>query len=213
MKMMDKSTKTATKIYPVVKRGMDIFGASFGLLILLPVFIVLACIIKLSDFKAPIFFKQERLGKNGVRFMMYKFRTMVPNAEEKLAELLPFNEIEGAMFKIKHDPRITKIGSLLRKTSMDEFPQLFNVLKGDMSLVGPRPPLRREVAEYSVRDYKRLSVTPGCTGLWQVSGRNNVSFAEMVNLDLEYIQKTSFLFDVQILFKTVRVIIFPNSAY
>ncbi|EUJ18715.1 sugar transferase [Listeria grandensis] len=213
IKSVAKSTKTTTKFYPIVKRAMDVLGASVGLLLLTPFFIVLALIIKLSDLNAPVFFKQERVGKNGKRFMMYKFRTMIPNAEAKLAELLQFNEVEGAMFKMKHDPRITKLGGFLRKTSIDELPQLLNVLKGDMSLVGPRPPLEREVAEYSVRDYRRLSITPGCTGLWQVSGRNDVSFAEMVNLDLEYIQKVSFALDMQILLRTVRVIFVPNSAY
>ncbi|MBA3927934.1 sugar transferase, partial [Listeria rustica] len=192
MKTVAESTKKATKRYPIVKRGIDVLGASAGLLLLTPFFLVLALIIKLSDWRAPVFFKQERIGKNGKRFMMYKFRTMIPNAEAKLAELLQFNEVEGAMFKMKDDPRITKLGRFLRKTSIDELPQLVNVLKGDMSLVGPRPPLEREVAEYSVRDHRRLSITPGCTGLWQVSGRNDVSFAEMVNLDLEYIQKVSF---------------------
>ncbi|CAM4176843.1 sugar transferase [Listeria booriae] len=212
-KTVVKSTKTTTKIYPLVKRSMDVLGASVGLLLLSPLFILLFMMIKISDFRAPVFFKQERIGKNGTRFMMYKFRTMIPNAEEKLAELLQFNEVEGAMFKMKHDPRITKLGRFLRKTSIDELPQLVNVLKGDMSLVGPRPPLEREVAVYSVRDYRRLSITPGCTGLWQVSGRNDVSFAEMVDLDLEYIQKVSFSLDIRILLKTVRVIFIPNSAY
>ncbi|MBC1231608.1 sugar transferase [Listeria booriae] len=212
-KTVVKSTKTTTKIYPLFKRSMDVLGASVGLLLLSPLFILLFMMIKISDFRAPVFFKQERIGKNGTRFMMYKFRTMIPNAEEKLAELLQFNEVEGAMFKMKHDPRITKLGRFLRKTSIDELPQLVNVLKGDMSLVGPRPPLEREVAVYSVRDYRRLSITPGCTGLWQVSGRNDVSFAEMVDLDLEYIQKVSFSLDIRILLKTVRVIFIPNSAY
>ncbi|MBC1230880.1 sugar transferase [Listeria booriae] len=213
MKSVAKPTKTTIKFYPIVKRVMDVLGASVGLLLLTPFLIILALIIKLSDLRAPVFFKQERIGKNGKRFLMYKFRTMIPNAEEKLAELLQFNEVEGAMFKMKHDPRVTKLGSFLRKTSIDELPQLLNVLKGNMSLVGPRPPLEREVAEYSVRDYGRLSITPGCTGLWQVSGRNDVSFAEMVDLDLEYIQKVSFALDVQILLRTVRVIFVPNSAY
>ncbi|MDT0111434.1 sugar transferase [Listeria booriae] len=213
MKTVVKSTKKATKRYPIVKRGIDVLGASVGLLLLTPLFLILTAIIKLSDVSAPVVFKQERIGKNGTRFMMYKFRTMVPNAEAKLEELLQFNEVEGAMFKMKQDPRITKVGSFLRKTSIDELPQLVNVLKGEMSLVGPRPPLEREVAEYSVRDYRRLSITPGCTGLWQVSGRNDVSFAEMVNLDLEYIQKVSFSLDMHILIRTVRVILVPNSAY
>ncbi|WP_088810292.1 MULTISPECIES: sugar transferase [Listeria] len=207
------TTKTTMRFYPIAKRVIDFLGASCGLFLLTPLFILLFILIKLSDLRAPVFFKQERIGKDGNRFMMYKFRTMIPNAEEKLAELLEHNEVEGAMFKMKHDPRITKLGRFLRKTSIDELPQLVNVLKGDMSLVGPRPPLEREVEEYSKRDLGRLAITPGCTGLWQVSGRNDVSFSEMVNLDLHYIQHVSFSLDMKILLKTVRVIFVPNSAY
>lgn len=207
------TTKQNSPFYPVAKRSMDIVGAGLGLFFLAPFLLVLMLILKISNFRAPVFFKQERIGKNGSKFMMYKFRTMIPNAEEKLAELLQYNEVEGALFKIKRDPRVTKIGRFLRKTSIDELPQLMNVLKGEMSLVGPRPPLGREVALYSKRDFARLTVTPGCTGLWQVSGRSDVSFDEMVNLDLHYIRHANFALDCKIICKTFWVIIAPNSAY
>jgi lipopolysaccharide/colanic/teichoic acid biosynthesis glycosyltransferase len=144
---------------------------------------------------------------------MYKFRSMVSNAEEKLKDLLAQNEIEGAMFKMKNDPRITKIGKFIRKTSIDELPQLINVLRGEMSLVGPRPPLVREVAEYTDYDKLRLTVKPGCTGLWQVSGRNELSFKEMVELDLKYIQNRSVLFDLRIIFKTFKVLLGAKDAF
>lgn len=144
---------------------------------------------------------------------MYKFRSMVSNAEELLEELLDQNEISGAMFKMKEDPRITKFGKFIRKTSIDELPQLWNVIRGEMSLVGPRPALQREVSQYTNYDKLRLRVTPGCTGLWQVSGRNNLSFHEMLALDLEYIERRSLWLDVKVLFRTVKIIVFPNSAY
>lgn len=199
--------------YLVVKRAMDIVGASIGLMLLLPIFIVVAGLIKYEDPRGPIFFQQTRVGKNETLFRMYKFRSMVSNAEELLVDLLGQNEIEGAMFKIKEDPRITKIGKYIRKTSIDELPQLWNVIRGDMSLVGPRPPLPREVAEYTNRDKLRLKVTPGCTGLWQVSGRNELSFQEMVDLDLEYIVKRSIKNDLQIVFRTFILLFGSKDAF
>lgn len=144
---------------------------------------------------------------------MYKFRSMQMNADTLLSELLKYNEIEGAMFKMRDDPRVTRIGKFIRKTSIDELPQLINVLKGDMRLVGPRPPLEREVVVYSKYDMQRLIVKPGCTGPWQVSGRNNVSFAEMVDLDLHYNQNMSLWTDFKIIVKTIVIMIHPNSAY
>lgn len=137
---------------------------------------------------------------------------MCVGAEEKLAELLQHNEVEGAMFKMKDDPRVTKIGKFIRKTSIDELPQLWNVVKGEMSLVGPRPPLVREVVEYTEYDKQRLLVKPGCTGLWQISGRNDVGFSEMVELDIQYIQYLSFLNDIKIILNTVKVMVRPNGA-
>lgn len=144
---------------------------------------------------------------------MYKFRSMVSNADQLLEELLKNNEIDGAMFKMQDDPRVTKIGKFIRKYSIDELPQLLNVLQGSMSLVGPRPPLPREVEEYSDYDKQRLAVKPGCTGLWQATVRNSVGFDDMVKLDLTYISKRSVAFDVYILFKTVVIMFKPNGAY
>lgn len=144
---------------------------------------------------------------------MYKFRSMIVNADDKLKKLLIYNDVEGAMFKMKNDPRVTRIGKIIRKYSIDELPQLFNVLKGDMSLVGPRPPLMREYREYTDYDKQRLIVTPGCTGLWQVTERNNVGFHGMVKLDIEYIQRSGFLFDMKILLLTLWIMMRPNNAY
>lgn len=144
---------------------------------------------------------------------MYKFRSMIVDADDRLKDLLDKNEIEGAMFKMKQDPRVTKVGEFIRKYSIDELPQLVNVLLGHMSLVGPRPPLPYEVEEYTEHDLLRLKVKPGCTGLWQISGRNDVSFHEMVELDLQYIAHRGIFLDIYVLFKTVAVFIHPNAAY
>ncbi|QWG30601.1 sugar transferase [Bacillus mycoides] len=200
-------------LYLFMKRLMDIVGALCGLILLSPIFLIGALLIKLEDPKGPIFFKQNRVGKNEKEFGMYKFRSMVTDAEEKLKELLQHNEVSGAMFKMKDDPRVTKIGKFIRKTSIDELPQLLNVLKGEMSLVGPRPPLPREVKEYTSYDKQRLLVTPGCTGLWQVTERNSVGFKEMVELDLTYIQHRSLWFDVKLMFKTVLVLFGSKDAF
>jgi len=205
--------KKEDPFYESTKRLIDIAGALAGLILLLPLFIIIAILIKKEDSKGPVFFKQIRVGKNEKEFHMFKFRSMVSDAEEKLLELLQFNEIEGAMFKMKEDPRITKIGKFIRKTSIDELPQLWNVLKGDMSLVGPRPPLPREVAEYNNYLKQRLLVTPGCTGLWQVSGRNHMTFEEMVKLDIQYISERSVFFDIKIIFRTIKVLFGTDNAY
>lgn len=204
---------TADRGYIFRKRLFDVFFAAVGILFLLPVFIIVAAVIKISEPRGSVFFKQTRIGKDGKPFNMYKFRSMVANAEELLAELQHRNEIQGAMFKMKSDPRVTKIGKLIRKTSLDELPQLWNVLKGDMSLVGPRPGLPREVAQYSSRDRLRLLVPPGCTGLWQVSGRNGLSFMQMVEMDLDYISRRSLLFDLRLILRTFIVIVYPKDAY
>ncbi|WP_336296929.1 sugar transferase [Bacillus pretiosus] len=199
--------------YIFMKRLIDIVGSFCGIIILLPVFIIVAICIKLEDPKGPVFFKQMRVGKDEKDFGMYKFRSMVTDAEEKLQDLLQHNEVSGAMFKMKDDPRVTKIGKFIRKTSIDELPQLINVLKGEMSLVGPRPPLLREVKTYTAYDKQRLKVIPGCTGLWQVSGRSNIGFREMVELDLYYIQYRSILFDFKIILKTVFVLFGSKDAF
>ncbi|PEC51999.1 sugar transferase [Bacillus sp. AFS096315] len=211
--LLSKEIVEKRRIYLITKRLIDLFGAIFGLILLLPVFILVAILIKLEDPKGPVFFYQTRVGKNGKEFKMYKFRSMVTDAEERLKELLKYNEVSGAMFKMKDDPRITKIGKFIRKTSIDELPQFINVLLGDMSLVGPRPPLPREVDEYTDYDKQRLLVTPGCTGLWQVSARNSVGFDEMVELDIEYIQKRNILFDIKIIFKTIQVLFGSKNAF
>ncbi|WP_341518770.1 sugar transferase [Bacillus paramobilis] len=200
-------------LYLFIKRLMDMFGALCGIVLLLPVFIIVIILIKLEDPKGPVFFKQIRIGKDGEEFGMYKFRSMVADAEERLKDLLQHNEVTGAMFKMKDDPRVTKIGKFIRKTSIDELPQLLNVLKGDMSLVGPRPPLPREVKEYTPYDKQRLLVTPGCTGLWQVTERNSVGFSEMVELDLEYIRNRNVFYDIKIILKTVKVLLGSNNAF
>ncbi|MEG7862608.1 sugar transferase [Bacillus mobilis] len=200
-------------LYLFMKRLMDVLGSLCGIILLSPVFIIVTILIKLEDPKGPILFKQIRVGKDGREFGMYKFRSMVTDAEELLKDLLQHNEVSGAMFKMKEDPRVTKIGKFIRKTSIDELPQLLNVLKGNMSLVGPRPPLLREVKEYTPYDKQRLLITPGCTGLWQVSGRSSIGFEEMVELDLIYIQKRSVFFDLKIIFKTFFVLLGSKDAF
>ncbi|MCP3773467.1 sugar transferase [Paenibacillus sp. MZ04-78.2] len=210
---MNHSLDEARQTYLIAKRILDFLGAVCGIVVLLPVFVVVALLIKMEDPKGPVFFHQIRVGKNGKHFRMYKFRSMISNAEELLPQLLSQNEIEGHMFKMKHDPRITKVGKFIRKTSIDELPQLFNVLKGHMSLVGPRPPLPREVEEYSSYHMKRLQVVPGCTGLWQVSGRNSLSFEQMIELDIQYIVHRSFLLDLKIILKTVSMLLGSKNAY
>ncbi|MBK5432919.1 sugar transferase [Bacillus sp. TH25] len=209
---LDWEKVNARKGYLVAKRCIDFIGALCGLILLSPVFLIVAVLIKYQDPKGPVLFKQIRIGKDGKEFYMYKFRSMVIDAEEKLKDLLKHNEVSGAMFKMKEDPRVTRIGKFIRKTSIDELPQLLNVLKGEMSLVGPRPPLPREVKEYTAYDKQRLLVTPGCAGLWQVTERNSVGFKEMVELDLEYINKRSVLYDLKIIFKTIQIMIKSNGA-
>jgi lipopolysaccharide/colanic/teichoic acid biosynthesis glycosyltransferase len=199
--------------YLLTKRIVDIVGAFSGFILLSPFFLIFAFLIKMQDPRGPIFFKQERVGKNGQKFYMYKFRSMVMNAEELLKDLLEKNEISGAMFKMKDDPRITRVGKFIRKTSIDELPQLWNVVKGEMSLVGPRPPLPREVEEYDDYDKQRLTVTPGCTGLWQVSGRNSLSFKEMVELDLKYISERNLWMDIRVILKTFLVLFGSKNAF
>lgn len=199
--------------YRFVKRGFDILASLMGLILLSPLFLIVAIAIKVDDPRGKVFYSQIRLGRGERPFKMFKFRSMFVDADKKLADLLKYNEVDGAMFKMKEDPRVTRIGHFIRKYSIDELPQLINVLKGDMSLVGPRPPLEREVANYSEYAKQRLYVKPGCTGLWQVSGRNSVGFDEMVELDLQYIQKSSFWFDLKIMFMTVKIMVWPNSAY
>lgn len=210
--ILDKNKIHQAHFYNFTKRLFDIVASIIGLIILSPVFLIVAIAIKLDD-NGPVFYNQQRIGENGKPFKMYKFRSMKVNADKYLDDLIHKNEIDGAMFKIKNDPRITRVGRFIRKTSIDEFPQLLNVLLGQMSIVGPRPPLPREVKMYTDYDWQRLYVRPGCTGLWQVTARNSVGFHEMVNIDLEYIQQRGFWLDIKIMLKTIKVIFIPNSAY
>lgn len=209
---LDKEKVNSRIIYHGLKRCFDIIAASFGLLILSPLLITIALMIKRED-HGPVFYKQIRVSKDGRKFKMYKFRSMFVNADQMLDELKEKNDVEGPIFKMKDDPRITKIGHFIRKHSLDELPQFINVIKGDMSLVGPRPPLPSEVEEYSAYDKQRLYVIPGCTGLWQATKRNEVGFNGMVQLDIEYIKKAGLGLDLWILLKTVEIVIKPNESY
>lgn len=200
------------RTYHAIKRVSDILLSVIGLFVLSPVMLIIAYKIKRED-GGPIFYKQVRVGKNGHEFIMYKFRSMVDNADQLLEKLKAQNEIDGAMFKMKNDPRITKIGHFIREHSLDELPQMVNVLKGNMSLVGPRPPLPSEVAQYTDYDRQRLYVTPGCTGLWQATERNDVGFHEMVRLDLKYIKRASLSYDCWIIWKTITIVFKPNGSY
>ena len=200
------------KVYLFLKRLIDIVGSGLGILILIPVFLIIGILIKLEDPKGSVFFSQKRNGLNGKEFNMYKFRSMVHNAEYLLESLMSKNEMDGPVFKIKDDPRITKIGKFIRKTSLDELPQLFNVLKGDMSLVGPRPPIPREVIQYNKYQYQRLLVKPGITCYWQISGRNNIDFDEWVELDLKYIKERNLFKDIYIILMTLPVLLGDKNA-
>jgi exopolysaccharide biosynthesis polyprenyl glycosylphosphotransferase len=196
----------------VMKDLVDRVAAGVALLLLSPLMLVLAICVRLSD-RGPALFKQTRVGKNGRSFKIYKFRTMVVDAERRLAELREMNELDGVLFKMRRDPRVTPVGARLRKWSLDELPQLFNVLLGEMSLVGPRPPLPDEAALYADHVRRRLVVKPGLTGLWQVSGRSDLTWEESVRLDLRYVENWSLALDLQILWKTVFVLIRGRGAY
>ncbi|UCH78117.1 MAG: sugar transferase [Candidatus Coatesbacteria bacterium] len=195
-----------------LKRGLDIAGSLGGIVVLFPLWFLIVILIKI-DSKGPIFYRQDRLGKDGRPFRIFKFRSMVVGAHEMLPELAEYNEMDGPIFKIKKDPRVTRVGRLLRKFSLDEFPQLLNVLKGDMSLVGPRPPIPEEVEKYERWQLKRLTVPQGLTGLWQVSGRNLLTFEEMVRLDIYYIENWSLWLDLKILLKTIPVVLLHRGAF
>ncbi len=203
-------------IYLCLKRVMDLSGAIVGLIIFSPIFLLISILYMIGDNKGPVFFKQIRMGKNGEEFYIYKFRSMIVNAEEKLRgnEVLYKKYIDNN-YKLEpsEDPRITKVGQFLRKTSLDELPQFLNVLKGDMSLVGPRPVVQEELIEYGKRKDEFLSVKPGLTGYWQVSGRSDVGYPERVELELHYIYNCSILFDMKIIFLTMVHVIMRKGAY
>ena len=196
----------------VLKGFFDRAMAGLALLLLSPLMVAIAVAIRLND-RGPALFAQTRVGKDGHTFKIYKFRTMVVDAEARLAELMPANDSDGVLFKLRRDPRITAIGGKLRKYSVDELPQLINVVKGEMSLVGPRPPLPAEAARYADHVRRRLVVKPGITGMWQVNGRSDLSWDESVRLDLRYVENWSFALDLQILWKTVAVILRGSGAY
>lgn len=195
-----------------LKRLLDVVLASLGLLAMLPVCLGIILAIKL-DSPGPAIFVQERVGRHGRRFRFYKFRSMYVNAEQKLPELQKHNEVDGPVFKIRNDPRVSKVGALLRRSSLDELPQLINVLKGDMSMVGPRPPLPREVEQYRPGDMVRLSVKPGLTCLWQISGRSTLSFDAWMEYDREYVRNLSPWLDLSILARTVWAVVSCRGAY
>ena len=196
----------------LVKRALDVAVSALALIILWPLFVVLAILIKHED-SGPVYFRQSRVGRNGAPFSMIKFRSMVPHAEERLAELADKSDGNGILFKLIDDPRITKVGRVLRKYSLDELPQLWNVLIGQMSLVGPRPPLPSEVERYEDHVLRRLYIKPGLTGMWQINGRSNLSWEDSVRLDLFYVENWSLAGDLLILWRTAKVVLKPVGAY
>ncbi len=195
-----------------IKRALDAFLAVGGLIVAAVPMLVIAIVIKLTS-AGPVLFRQKRVGKNGEEFTCLKFRSMYRDAEERRSEIAHLNEADGPIFKVKNDPRLTPFGRILRRTSLDELPQIFNILKGEMSWVGPRPPTPEEVGKYSEWDLKRLDVTPGLTGLWQVSGRSDLSFDEMVKLDIYYAENWSLVVDAVIILKTIPAVLKREGAY
>jgi exopolysaccharide biosynthesis polyprenyl glycosylphosphotransferase len=196
----------------VFKRAFDLVVGSLMALLALPLLAVIAIAIRL-DTPGPILFKQVRVGKNGKEFVCYKFRSMVDNADEMRSQLADLNESTGPLFKIRNDPRLTRVGRFIRRYSLDELPQLYNVLRGEMSLIGPRPNLPEEVAQYQEWMKKRLSVSPGLTGLWQVSGRSDLTFDEMVLLDIYYVENWSIGLDISILLRSAPAVLRATGAY
>jgi exopolysaccharide biosynthesis polyprenyl glycosylphosphotransferase len=209
---LHRSIRRPFRYETTLKRVLDVVLAGLGLLATLPLWLVIVVAIRL-DSPGSAFFVQERVGIHGRRFRFYKFRSMYADAERRIAELQSSNEVSGPVFKMRSDPRVTRIGLLLRRTSLDELPQLLNVLKGEMSLVGPRPPLPKEVEQYRPNDAIRLSVKPGLTCLWQISGRSTVGFDEWMEFDREYIRRMSLQFDLTILLRTVWAVLSCRGAY
>ena len=207
--VLDRKEQLHTKRgYWILRRGQDIFFSLIALLILWPIMLIVALVVFIDDPHGSPFFAQTRCGRDGKLFKMYKFRSMYVDAEERLKDLLKDNEMDGPAFKMKDDPRITRVGGFIRKTSLDELPQLWNILKGDMSIVGPRPALPREVEQYTELQKQRMYVTPGLTCYWQtMPKRNEITFDEWMALDLKYIQERSFWVDWKIIFKTVGAVI------
>ena len=198
--------------YHICKRIMDVVCSAAALAVLSPIFLAVAVAIKLED-KGPVIFTQNRTGKDGKVFRMYKFRSMYVDAEKRRSELLARNEADGPLFKIADDPRVTKVGRFIRRTSIDELPQLVNILKGEMSIVGPRPLVTYEQNQCTEYQAQRLLVKPGLTCIWQVSGRSDTSFDELIEMDLEYIRNQSLWLDIKLILKTVVVVVTHNGAY
>ena len=203
---------TSNYYYEFFKRSIDVICSIMGLIALSPIFLIVSILIRLES-KGEIIFKQKRVGLNGEEFEIYKFRSMVANAEELKEKLAEENEMSGPMFKMKDDPRITKVGKFIRKTSIDELPQLINVVKGEMSLVGPRPSLPKEVAEFEEWMNERLLVKPGLTCYWQVSGRNNIDFEDWMKLDIRYVRERNFWLDIKLILKTILVLFGDENAH
>ena len=200
-----KAVLESKRLYWISRRAQDILFSFIALAVLWPIMLIMALIIVIDSPGASPIFTQKRVGRNGKIFNFYKFRSMIPNAEAKLAEVLKYNEMDGPVFKMEDDPRITRVGKFIRKYSIDELPQLFNILKGDMSIVGPRPALPREVEQYTDYERQRLYVTPGLTCYWQIQPkRNDISFQEWMRLDIKYIQERSFIVDWKIIFGTIK---------
>ncbi len=198
--------------YRIAKRVFDLLVAVAALVLLVPIIPLIAIMIKL-DTPGPVFFRQQRVGRRGCSFAFYKFRSMFVDADERKKEVEALNEQDGPVFKVRSDPRVTNVGRFLRRSSLDEIPQIFNVVKGEMSIVGPRPPLPSEVLRYQPWHRRRLEVTPGITCLWQISGRSHLSFNEWMRLDMEYLKQRSFRTDLLILFKTIPAVIARKGAY
>jgi len=210
-RIMLEKKKLSRNTYEFLKRLMDIICSMSALIVLAPILIVVAILIKIES-KGPVIFSQERVGINNKKFKMYKFRSMVVNAEDMKEKLEKQNERKGPMFKIKNDPRITKIGRFIRKTSIDELPQLINILKGEMSIVGPRPSLPKEVIQFEPWMLERLKVKPGLTCYWQVQGRDHIEFEDWMRLDVKYVKDRNFLLDIKLIFKTFFVFLGDQNA-
>lgn len=209
---LDRGYNNESIMYIFFKRLIDLFGSVIGLIVLSPIFLVVSLLIKFES-KGPIIFSQDRIGKDGKVFKMYKFRSMVVNAEELKEKLKEQNEMSGPMFKMKEDPRVTKIGKFIRKTSIDELPQFINILRGDMSLVGPRPSLPKEVEQFEDWMMERLEVKPGLTCYWQISGRNNIDFEDWMKLDIKYVRARNTFTDLKLILKTVFVLFGDENAH
>lgn len=200
-------------VYEFVKRFLDILLSALALILLSPIFAIIAIWIKIDDSKGPVIYVSKRVGKDGKVFNFYKFRSMCTDADKIYEELLQTNETGGATFKMKDDPRVTKVGKFIRKTSIDELPQLFNILKGDMSFIGPRPPMLREVKDFPNYPMERLAVVGGLSCYWQIMGRSSIDFDGMVDLDVKYIKERSLLTDVKIFLKTIPAVLKGDGAY